>query len=154
MNLFFYGTLMHPSILQRVLGRDVSALSIRQAILLKHGRHRVLGVDYPAVVEDELQSVQGRLVDGLNAWDLKRLDIFEGEEYDRRQCKVKIDGQEEVVEAQTYVWIDDVGRLDKTERSFEDFVKEKLSRWVDKEDEYTMLDGDTTGGADLGQKQD
>lgn len=150
MDLFFYGTLMHPKILQRVILSDVSELTIRPATLLSYSRHRVTGVDYPAVVPDDSQSVKGTLVKGLSPWAVKRLDVFEGDEYSRKSVKVMVEGQDLPVEARTYVWSDNPSRLDKAEWDFNDFVQEKLGRWVDREDEYTMLeDVDTTGGRNL-----
>jgi hypothetical protein len=41
--LFFYGTLCVPEVLQRVLARDISNLSIQDAILKDHVRLHVKG---------------------------------------------------------------------------------------------------------------
>ncbi|EPQ52835.1 hypothetical protein GLOTRDRAFT_46720 [Gloeophyllum trabeum ATCC 11539] len=89
---FFYGTLLHPKILKRVIGNDGSHLQICPAVLLDHTRHHVKHADYPAVVpyeksrvffdkelEPEERSVRGTLVTGLNKRDMDFLDTFEGD---------------------------------------------------------------------------
>ncbi|KAI0306310.1 hypothetical protein B0F90DRAFT_1808046 [Multifurca ochricompacta] len=88
---FFYGTLMHPKILKRVLNNDASHLSICPAILTGYTRHKIKIADYPAILpyersrklfERELtpedKSVRGTLVNGLTNRDVALLDIFEG----------------------------------------------------------------------------
>jgi hypothetical protein len=88
---FFYGTLMHPRILRRVIGNDGSHLQICPGILLDHTRHQVRYADYPGILpyeesktmfkgelEPEERSVRGTLVTGLTDADMVLLDIFEG----------------------------------------------------------------------------
>ncbi|KAF8206392.1 hypothetical protein K438DRAFT_1578269 [Mycena galopus ATCC 62051] len=98
---FFYGTLMHPKILKRVIGNDGSHLQICQAVLLNFTRHKVKWADYPGIIpfsqgqvffDHELDrdscSVRGTMVTGLTKSDLQLLDIFEGSEYDREKVSV------------------------------------------------------------------
>jgi len=93
---FFYGTLMHPDILKRVIGNDGAHLKICSAILLDHTRHHVKEADYPALLpysksqamfnrklSPEEKSVRGSLVSGLSESDMRLLDIYEGDEYTR-----------------------------------------------------------------------
>ncbi|TFK75220.1 hypothetical protein BDN72DRAFT_832572 [Pluteus cervinus] len=88
---FFYGTLMHPVILKRVIHNEGLHLSICPAVLLEHTRHKVQRQDYPGVVpysrgktlferdlELEERCVRGTLVVGLTEADLRYLDMFEG----------------------------------------------------------------------------
>ncbi|KAF9065592.1 hypothetical protein BDP27DRAFT_1331798 [Rhodocollybia butyracea] len=98
---FFYGTLMHPKILKRVIDNDASHLQIAPAVLLEHTRHKVRYADYPGLVpwpkaqslfdreltQDE-RCVRGTLVTGLTKKDMVRLDNFEGDEYSRRNISV------------------------------------------------------------------
>ncbi|KAI0028989.1 hypothetical protein K488DRAFT_57368 [Vararia minispora EC-137] len=98
---FFYGTLMHPKILKRVIGNDGSHLFICPAVLLGYTRHNVKDADYPGIVPykrskkligrelsfDE-KSVRGTLVSGLTASDMHLLDVFEGNEYVREDVSV------------------------------------------------------------------
>ncbi|KAF2754671.1 hypothetical protein EJ05DRAFT_479112 [Pseudovirgaria hyperparasitica] len=143
---FFYGTLMAPAVLHRVIHgssnpqpwqRDL--LTIRPAMLYGHHRHRVAHADYPAVIpsSEPKACVRGTLVTGLTEGDLWRLDIFEGDEYERRNIRAKIlveeDGESvetDEVEAQTYIWIAGESLLDETEWDFDEFVRDKMSRWV------------------------
>ncbi|KAH7884324.1 hypothetical protein F5I97DRAFT_1812660 [Phlebopus sp. FC_14] len=100
---FFYGTLIHPEILKRVIGNAGSHLSICPALLLDHTRHQITAsnCDYPGVVpysqsrvmfDRELsleeRSVRGVLVIGLSDEDVRLLDIFEGNEYTRELVSV------------------------------------------------------------------
>ncbi|EJD06972.1 uncharacterized protein FOMMEDRAFT_144792 [Fomitiporia mediterranea MF3/22] len=98
---FFYGVLLHPKVLKRVIGNDGTHLQICPALLLDHTRHRVKGRDYPGVVPYETsrqlfnhhlsideRSVRGNLVEGLSKRDIDLLDVFEGDEYVREKVKV------------------------------------------------------------------
>jgi hypothetical protein len=86
-------------------------------------------------------------VEGLTDGDLWRLDIFEGSEYSREKVKVRIiadaskqrqyenqeqqeEGKETEIEAETYVWTAGSHRLDPKEWDFDEFVREKMKRWV------------------------
>jgi len=93
---FFYGTLIHPKILKRVLQNDARHLHICPAILTDFTRHKVKFADYPAILPYERsktllgreltveeRSVRGTLVAGLTLQDIRFLDIFEGFQYDR-----------------------------------------------------------------------
>jgi hypothetical protein len=142
---FFYGTLMSPAVLSRVLfgSSTPSALSTTHrpladplpALLPDFQRSRVRHADYPAIVPKpslENACVRGAVVTGLTQGDTWRLDIFEGHEYQRRTVKVQILGEGDVVEeieAQTYVWIAGESRLEAEEWDFEHFVREKMWRW-------------------------
>lgn len=98
---FFYGTLMAPQVLHRVIWGSqtpptpahASLLHIRPAILHAHQRHKVKNADYPAILPTKATSnasVRGTLVEGLTDGDMWRLDIFEGSEYARRKVKVHV----------------------------------------------------------------
>jgi len=181
--LFFYGTLLHPPILHRVIhgpsnpsfpSPASSYVYTRPAILSNHRRHRVKGADYPAVVPASRSTVRGTLATGLTEQDVRRLDIFEGEEYERRQIKVRAlkgDGKgEETVEdgeeiqTETYVWIAGQDRLEEGEWDFETFKREKMRFWIGTDgegetgrEEFGAVDagiadaaGDGTGGRRVG----
>lgn len=70
------------------------------------------------------------------------------------------DGVEEVgeVQVEAYVWAEGMEQLEDEEWDFEDFVREKMGRWVGRE-EYVEVDeeaerlrvgGDPTGGRGMG----
>ena len=92
-------------------------------------------------------SVRGTYVSGLTDGDLWRLDVFEGDEYERSFVDVqplvnigRADGtgnvEGEPVLVQTYVWVSSRSRLEDREWDFDDFVKTKMARWVDRGEEY------------------
>ncbi|KAI0327843.1 hypothetical protein GY45DRAFT_1282989 [Cubamyces sp. BRFM 1775] len=102
---FFYGTLLHPAILRRVIGRRGDELEMCPALLLDHTRHKIRHADYPAVLpysksrtlfidsgrEDlppEERTVRGTFVRGLSNEDIALLDLFEGDEYTREGVAV------------------------------------------------------------------
>jgi hypothetical protein len=99
---FFYGTLMAPPVLHRVIYGSpnptdpatkilASQLRIRPAILHGFQRHKVKFADYPAILPtNSSTTVRGTLVEGLTDGDIWRLDIFEGDEYSRRKVPVKV----------------------------------------------------------------
>jgi hypothetical protein len=103
---FFYGTLMHPEILKRVIGNDGSHLQMCAALLLDYTRHQVKNEDYPGILpysqsremfdhdlNSEEKSVRGSLVTGLSDEDVRLLDIFEGNQYTRELVSVYPLGQ-------------------------------------------------------------
>ncbi|KAH8732063.1 hypothetical protein GQ44DRAFT_722216 [Phaeosphaeriaceae sp. PMI808] len=142
-NAFFYGTLMAPPVLHRVIWNHpttpptplhATLLTSSPALLPAHARHRVKGADYPAVIPSTEggASVRGVLVTGLSDGDVWRLDVFEGGEYVRRGVRVVVlsdDGAEgESVDAETYVWVGGEERLEREEWDFGEFVREKMGR--------------------------
>lgn len=109
--LFFFGTLVHPAILSKIIQNDGSHLSVQPAILPGYVIHHIIDEDYPALivreqsdilmksaveVQDEkaiiaANAVRGTVVRGLSAVDVLRLDTFEGDEYVRIGCSVRPD---------------------------------------------------------------
>ncbi|CAI7591093.1 unnamed protein product [Penicillium viridicatum] len=110
--LFFYGTLMVPQILHRVIHGQANPepwqkamLRFQPAILHGYRRHRVQNADYPGIVAvpeptSEMErssdlktnagtSVIGTLVSGLTDGDIYRLDRFEGSEYEKKPVVVR-----------------------------------------------------------------
>lgn len=80
MNLFAYGTLMWPEVLEAVTGRRMTGT---KAVLEGYTRRRVKGEHYPVVIQSLEDSVEGVLYEGLTEREVQVLDDFEGEAYDR-----------------------------------------------------------------------
>ncbi|PWY86455.1 hypothetical protein BO94DRAFT_624647 [Aspergillus sclerotioniger CBS 115572] len=156
--LFFYGTLMAPQILHRVIhGQAVpepwqkALLTIKPAILHNYRRHRVQGADYPGIVpvsegEDAGAgpgpSVLGTVVWGLTDGDVFRLDRFEGRGGEEGKVRGLLDAaggakEGKEVEAVTYVWTAGEERLEGAEWDFEAFKRDKLAWWVEADEEYS-----------------
>lgn len=157
---FFYGTLMAPTVLSRVIHNKANPSEAKKAqtsatpaLLADYERRKVRWCDYPAITPCASASVRGTLVTGLTDTDLQRLDIFEGSQYKRQKVQVrmlpelgidenadeKATGDEEMVQAETYVWNFSRGEeLEDGEWDFEEFKRAKLHRWdgeMDWEDE-------------------
>ncbi|KAL8909032.1 MAG: hypothetical protein Q9207_000483 [Kuettlingeria erythrocarpa] len=162
---------MEPQVLYRVCygsstpsSFQKSLLSIRPAILHAHCRHRVLDRDYPAIIPSPHDSVRGTYVQGLTSGDIFRLDVFEGDEYERRKVKIRllnVEGNEngegnvegKELEAATYVWVAGKEELEDGEWDFGEFQREKMQRWIGGRGEYDEVDEavkargeDPTGG--------
>lgn len=141
---------MAPQVLNRVVfgqshrpKTEPERHKIHPAILHNHRRHRVRNADYPAVIPAKGSSVRGTYVTGLSRLDLRKLDMFEGGDYERRLVKPRlltaagkdaatgegnVEGEE--VECQTYIWIGGEQHLETKEWDFEKFQKEKMKFWV------------------------
>jgi hypothetical protein len=108
--LFFFGTLVHPAILSKIIQNDGSHLSVQPAILPGYVVHHIINEDYPALIAKEhsdvlmktgqvmngkailvAEAVRGTVVRGLSAMDVLKLDLFEGDEYVRIGVKVRPD---------------------------------------------------------------
>ncbi|KAF2153492.1 hypothetical protein K461DRAFT_278302 [Myriangium duriaei CBS 260.36] len=137
--LFFYGTLLSPSILSRVIHGPSNPtftpsntyILNTPAVLPSHQRHRVRHADYPAIIPSALPtaSVRGTLASHLTDMDVRRLDIFEGDEYTRRRVTVRTEKGDEV-QAETYIWTAGRERLENEEWDFDAFVREKMKFWL------------------------
>ncbi|KAG8813354.1 hypothetical protein FRC19_002467 [Serendipita sp. 401] len=101
---FFYGTLLHPRVLKRVLDRSGEDLDIAPAILDGYIRHQVSWADFPAIIPaskshdffkpnssgQDIDCVRGCYVSGLTETDIVKLDRFEAGLYDRKEVKVRL----------------------------------------------------------------
>ena len=76
--LFFYGTLRHEPLLELVLGRPLSQLTISKASLADHAVYGVEGQAFPMIVPETAGKAKGLLVQGLNPQDIERLTFYEG----------------------------------------------------------------------------
>jgi len=83
--LFTYGTLEIPSVVKRVLGRDLEG---EPAVLYGYARFLVRGECHPGIVEREGASVSGTLYRGVDAALFSRLDRYEGDEYKKRIVEI------------------------------------------------------------------
>ncbi len=77
-DLFFYGTLRHQPLLELVIGRPLTQLTIAQAHLPDHAVYAVAGQVFPMIVSEKGSMAKGLLVQGFNQEDLNRLSYYEG----------------------------------------------------------------------------
>jgi gamma-glutamylcyclotransferase (GGCT)/AIG2-like uncharacterized protein YtfP len=88
-NLFVYGTLMFPAVMEAVTGRSFAS---EPAWLDGYARYRLRGATYPGIVPAVGARVVGVLHRGLDARSLAQLDRFEGEPYRRAPVRVSTAG--------------------------------------------------------------
>ena len=91
-NLFVYGTLKHSYILESVLERKYEG-DFKDAVLPGFIR---LQPSFYMIFEDEGSQVEGKLVSGITASDLKKLDRYEGvasKFYRRKSVTAKVNGE-------------------------------------------------------------
>ncbi|MDO6729573.1 gamma-glutamylcyclotransferase [Marinovum sp. 2_MG-2023] len=77
-DLFFYGTLCHVPLLERVLGRSAAAIDLMPAQLPGWSVHWVAGQGFPMIQQQDGALTPGQWVANLSAEDLARLDHYEG----------------------------------------------------------------------------
>ena len=84
--------------------------------------------------------MRGTYVRGLTRGDQWRLDCFEGSQYERMRLRLNLIDEKgnvgEEVDAETYVWAENVKDLEDGEWDFEEFRREKMGRWVGSNTEY------------------
>jgi gamma-glutamylcyclotransferase (GGCT)/AIG2-like uncharacterized protein YtfP len=100
MDLFTYGTLMSSDIMMRVAGCQLDS---RPASLHGFFRSKVRDEMYPGIREEDGGEVLGLLYLEVPAEAIERLDLFEGEMYERRQVTVRLDSGEEKA-VMTYIF--------------------------------------------------
>ena len=85
-NLFVYGTLEIPQVMNKLLGRVPVAES---AVLRDYARYMLRKQPYPGIIKQEGAEVEGVLYRGISAKYLQILDRYEGRFYQRRIVHVK-----------------------------------------------------------------
>lgn len=106
-NLFSYGTLMLPAVIgivcdQTLQGVDASAENFMRVCL----KDRI----YPGMIQKEDCITDGILYSGISEEQLKRLDYFEGLEYQRQTITVELPNSKKLV-AETYLVAPDNAHL-------------------------------------------
>lgn len=140
---------MAPQVLYRVIygttkptPSQISRLIMEPAILPKYTRRRIHCCDYPAIIPSSKPGacVRGIYVRGITPSDQQRLDMFEGDQYERIRLRLNLldkEGNEvEEKEAETYVWAQDISFLEDGEWDFEAFRRKKMIRWVGRDEEF------------------
>ncbi|POR36027.1 Protein AIG2 [Tolypocladium paradoxum] len=143
---FFYGTLMAPEVFFSVCyGDKLPPKAIRDlhtfthANLNDHCRYRVQYADYPGVVPEKGRKVRGVYATGLTDANMKKLDYFEGSEYERVKVKVELlqkkDGKEvvgEVKDTNLYIFLCPKD-LEKRDWDYGEFCRDRMSMWTRRE---------------------
>jgi len=120
LDLFTYGSLMCEDIMTDVAG---ARLACTPAILSGYRRYAVKNEKYPGAVPEPDGLITGVVYHGIDAASRQRLDLFEGEMYDRRPVTVQyVDGQAAMVDC--YIFRSEFAhRLSTTEWDFTAFLQ-------------------------------
>lgn len=84
-NLFCYGTLQIPAVIEAVVGRRFRG---RAAVLRGYAAFEVRGAEYPGIRRVPEHATSGQVYCGLTLGELSILDRFEGPLYQRRRMVV------------------------------------------------------------------
>ena len=98
MNIFAYGTLMVPAVMYAVTAQH---FRFKKVMLKGYARFTVKGESFPGIIPVTDKSTEGILYFNVDELSLERLDIFEGDLYQRTPIIVATEG-EEILTAETY----------------------------------------------------
>jgi hypothetical protein len=123
MRLFFFGTLMDAEVRDLVIGRTLPPAALQPAEVRGFRRVFVAGRAYPMLVPHPPGRVAGIVASGIDAEALRRLQVYEGEEYRLETLPVRTEAGE-VIEAGMFMCPPDVTaerrdwRLDQWQRRY------------------------------------
>ena len=88
--IFFYGTLRAPEVRSHVLQEEASCLDLCEAFVIGFKLRKVFGATYPALAidPDAKQAIVGLLANNLTKTMVKKIDVFEGQNYGRNPVTV------------------------------------------------------------------
>ncbi len=99
MRLFCYGTLQFPAVMQQVCGHRSAGLPV---VLDNYACYTVRGAVFPGIVPEHEAQTRGVVYEGLGTAQLRRLDAFETDLYQR--CRVVVsDASERPLQAWAYI---------------------------------------------------
>lgn len=98
--LFAYGTLQLPEMMQKILGRSVSGVP---ALLKDYRSGLVARANFPGIVPQAGECVEGMRLTGFSQDDLQLLDAYEGELYRRIRVQVHLK-EEPFLQKQSWVY--------------------------------------------------
>lgn len=101
MHLFTYGSLMFPQVWTTVVRGNYQKQPAR---LHGHQRRSIKGETYPAAVAASAADfIDGQLYMNISSEDMRRLDNFEGDDYEKIEAPVTLSGSS-VVMAAVYLY--------------------------------------------------
>lgn len=127
-DLFVYGTLLLPAVIEALIGRVPARLP---ATLHDYRRYRLTGKVFPAISVQPAARVDGLIYRGLDHGERLTIDAFESDIYNR-QCIQARTVRGEVVTADAYVLNDDhAGLLQRAPAwSLEEFTSRSGAAYV------------------------
>ena len=126
-DLFVYGTLCFPEIVEKLTGKTFQS---EQAILKGFHRRRVKNADYPAIVKNDNSEVKGILFHDVDDLSFQIINFYEGDDY---RCKtLGININDGFVNAKVFIWDSDYNRLDHVDWDSNKFFKKSLEIYLEK----------------------
>lgn len=111
---------------------DVVAPLVKPAELKGYARFSLLGKDYPALIKHgETSSVDGLLLCPQDESQRKKLDDFEGEAYMVTPVQVTVVGEDQVVDADIYLWNGERDAVSGDRWDLDTFIRERLDDWIE-----------------------
>lgn len=99
-NIFCYGSLMYPEVWHLVVEDRYKQ---EQARVFGYGRRKIKNEEYPGLITTKQEDiVQGVVYFDVSNYDLKRLDIFEGNQYIRIKVNCLLN-DDFFIDAHTYM---------------------------------------------------
>ena len=103
--IFFYGTLRAPEVRSHVLQEEASCLDLCEAFVIGFKLRKVFGATYPALAidPDAKQAIVGLLANNLTKTMVKKIDVFEGQNYGRHPVTVTSNNGSATETAEVYL---------------------------------------------------
>ena len=88
-----------------MLQEEISQLEVCEALIIGFRLRKVVGATYPALAidPDAKQPIAGLLAKNLTKTMIKKLDVFEGQNYERALVDVSVRNDPKVRKAETYL---------------------------------------------------
>jgi gamma-glutamylcyclotransferase (GGCT)/AIG2-like uncharacterized protein YtfP len=124
-NIFVYGTLQSPEIIKKLTGKSFKNAP---AVLEGYKLYCVKECDYPAIIQQEGAKTDGLVMANMDDVSLALISFYEGDEYEKRQVTVKLNGKS--VDAFTFIWVKEIEFLENKEWDFLNFKKNRLEHYI------------------------
>ncbi|BCN93506.1 hypothetical protein THMIRHAM_12910 [Thiomicrorhabdus immobilis] len=137
---FTYGTLMCQEIMQEVCGDSFHSVPGQ---ITGFSRRCIQGEYYPGILASTEDTVEGVLYLDVSSQAWRRLDVFEGEQYQRQWVAVQLENGSTLM-AETYVIRTEfIDVLDNKKWSFDDFLKNGKTHFQSQYSGYEAIDTET-----------
>ena len=126
-DLFVYGTLCFPEIVEKLTGKTFQS---EQAILKGFHRRRVKNADYPAIVKNDYSEVKGILLHDIDDLSFQIINFYEGDDYCCKTLVISINGG--FVNAKVFIWDSDYNMLGHVDWDSNEFLKKSFKIYLEK----------------------
>lgn len=125
--LFVYGTLLFPEIIEKLSGKNFETVP---AFIRGFIRKRIVGCDYPVVIQNLNSEVKGLLVRNVDEQSMQLLTFYEGDEYEKMETDVWIENEKTT--AFVFVWKNNSKDLEENDWDENEFRQKHLKAYLNK----------------------